>query len=589
MSMIVHSVVQGSPEWHALRQIPNTYTASEAPAMMNASSKMTRAKLLEYKATGIGKEVSSFVQIFLFDKGHALEKQFLPHACALAGVEEMHPVTGTREIDGLIYLASCDGLDFAWELGYEHKMRNAALAAYITEHGEPDPERYWQLEHQLLVTGADKILLVTSDGTMESATYCWYESKPERREALKLGWKIFADDLAKWTPSEIVEAPSGESVESLPALIVDVKGELTVGGNIAEWRASAEKWLAQAPSEFKTDQDFANADTFSKACGDAEARLDVVMAQAMAGSKPLEDLMIAVKAIKAQFADKRLALKRVVDFQKESIKTKAVTKATTDLMSYLQGVNKDLGGTYMPTITGKFAEAIKNKRSLTSMQASLDAELANRKLEAETIAKKIRTNLASLKPEGQDHTALFPDLKAMASKEPEDFAAILQNRVAINQAAIDKAAAAVAAKATADALARAAAPPPAPAPAPAAAPAQQTYQEPVNHGSTEDVRAQSPAAHSFAPRPATGFVTTGAGYSGQTAARRADVPDPFATQRIDRNELLRAAAFDEEALRAGIDAFLEATPMSNLQRNTLRTSLMDYERFKAGIRQPLEA
>ena len=586
MSMTVHHVVQGTDPWHALRQIPNTFTASEAPAMMNASSKMTRAKLLEYKATGIGKEVSSFVQVFLFDKGHATEKQFLPHACALAGVEEMNPVTGTREIDGLIYLASCDGLDFAWELGYEHKMRNAALAAYITEHGEPDPERYWQLEHQLLVTGADKILLVTSDGTMESAAYCWYLSVPERREALRLGWKIFAEDLAKWVPSEIVEAPAGESVESLPALVVNVQGELTVGGNITEWRASAEKWLAQAPSEFKTDQDFANADTFSKACGDAEARLDVVMAQAMAGSKPLEDLMIAVKAIKAQFADKRLALKRVVDFQKESIKTKAVTKATTDLMAYLQGVNKDLGGAYMPTITGKFAEAIKNKRSLTSMQASLDAELANRKLEAETIAKKIRTNLASLKTEDKDHTALFPDLKAMVGKEPEDFAAILQNRVAINQAAIDKAAA----KATADALARAAAPPPAPAPAPAPVFDQRTHQEPVNHGSTEDVRAQSPAAQSLAPRQSTGFVTTGAGYTGAAApARRAEVPDPFATVRIDRNEIQRIASFDEEALRAGIDAFLEATPMPNLQRNLMRTSLMDYERFKAGIRQPLEA
>lgn len=580
MSMIVHSVVQGSPEWHALRQIPNTFTASEAPAMMNASSKMTRAKLLEYKATGIGKEVSNFVQIFLFDKGHAVEKQFLPHACVLAG-EDLHPVTGTREIDGLIYLASCDGLDMAWELGYEHKMRNAALAAYITEHDEPDPERYWQLEHQLLVTGADKILLVTSDGTMESATYCWYASKPERREALKLGWKIFADDLAKWTPGEIVEAPAGESVESLPALVVNVQGELSVGGNIAEWRASAEKWLAKAPSEFKTDQDFANADTFGKACGEAEARLDVVMAQAMAGSKPLEDLMISVKAIQAQFAEKRLALERVVKFQKESIKTKAVTKAATDLMDYLQGVNKDLGGTYLPTISGKFAEAIKGKRSLTSMQASLDAELANCKLTAETIAKKIRTNLSSLKTEDQDHTALFPDLKTVVTKEPDDFAAILQNRVTAHQAAIDKAAE----KATADALAKAAAAPP---PAPAAAPAQQTHLHPVSHGSTEDVRAQSPAAASLAPRQSTGLVNTG-GYSGQTTAVRREVPDPFATQRIDRSANVSGGSFDEEAIRAGVEAFLEATPMPNLQRNLLRTSLMDYERFKAGIRQPLEA
>ncbi|MBJ2111310.1 hypothetical protein JFQ86_00580 [Serratia ureilytica] len=66
--MQIINVQQGSAEWHALRA--KHFTASEAPVMMAASSKMRRDELLSMKATGSEREISDWVQTNLFDKGH---------------------------------------------------------------------------------------------------------------------------------------------------------------------------------------------------------------------------------------------------------------------------------------------------------------------------------------------------------------------------------------------------------------------------------------------------------------------------------------------------------------------------------------
>jgi len=69
--MKIHNVAQGSEAWYALRA--NYFTASEAPAMMGASKQMKRTELLSAKKTGLDRDVSWWVQKYLFDKGHEAE------------------------------------------------------------------------------------------------------------------------------------------------------------------------------------------------------------------------------------------------------------------------------------------------------------------------------------------------------------------------------------------------------------------------------------------------------------------------------------------------------------------------------------
>ena len=113
---------------------------------------------------------------------------------------ELYPCTGSESVNGLPLLASFDGLTMSEEVEFEHKLFNAKLAAFISTENDL-PDTHWpQVEHQLLVSGANKCLFMTSDGTEDNCTWIWYESMPERRARLIAGWAQFAKDKAAYVP-----------------------------------------------------------------------------------------------------------------------------------------------------------------------------------------------------------------------------------------------------------------------------------------------------------------------------------------------------------------------------------------------------
>lgn len=177
--MKIHNVAQGSAEWHALRA--QHFTASEAPAMMGASKYQTRTDLLTMKKTGIAPEVNQ-AQQYIFDRGHATEALARPLVEVMIG-EELYPVVGT---DGNL-LASMDGATMLGETLFEHKLWNESLVAQV-KAGELDPHYYWQLEQQLLVSGAERVIFVCSDGTAENFVHMEYRSVAGRAAQLVEGW-----------------------------------------------------------------------------------------------------------------------------------------------------------------------------------------------------------------------------------------------------------------------------------------------------------------------------------------------------------------------------------------------------------------
>ena len=186
-------LIQGSEEWQAARA--KYFTASEAPAMLGLSKYMSRQELLRQKAIGHTPEVDSAKQR-LFDKGHEAEAAARPIVEEIIG-DELFPVTGSLEVDGLPLLASFDGLTMSEDVVWENKLFNESLAndIYAFEIGD----HYWpQLEQQLLVSGAVKAYFTTSDGTPENTVGMWYESVPRRRQQLIAGWKQFAEDIAEF-------------------------------------------------------------------------------------------------------------------------------------------------------------------------------------------------------------------------------------------------------------------------------------------------------------------------------------------------------------------------------------------------------
>ena len=431
--MQIHDLQQGSAAWHALRA--QHFTASEAPAMMGASPYTTRSALLKQKATGIVDAEVSSTQAALFQAGHDAEAGYRPVAEELIG-DDLYPITGTLEVDGLPLLASFDGLTMDRSTGFEHKLWSAKVADQLTSAGEPAPHHYWQLEQQLLVAGAERILFVTSNGTDERSARVFYVSKPERRAALLAGWKQFAADMAAYKP-EPAAAPVAvaKPVASLPVVFdMRVEGRL-VACNIDQYKPAALAYIAAINTALTTDQEFADAEADAKFCRESASKLKLAIEQALGQMGDINTAINAVREIAGAFDAKGLALEKLVKSEKDARREAIVTDAMAELRKHVEALNLRLGHAYMPTIPADFGGAVKGKRNLDSMRDAVATELARAKIEASATADRIQANREFLRDADADWISLFPDFAQWGHKDPEAFRAVAALRIGEHQRA----------------------------------------------------------------------------------------------------------------------------------------------------------
>lgn len=414
--MIELSVQQGSAEWHAARA--KCFNASEAPAMMGVSKYMTRTELLRQKATGIVPEVDADTQR-RFSAGHEAEANARTLVEALIG-EELYPIVATTD-DGRL-LASSDGATMLCNIGFEHKLWNAEIAAMVSEGNVPDSHK-WQLDQQFEVFGFEKIIFVCSDGTPDNFVSCWYFQQPERIKQLIAGWEQFAKDLADYQHTEAKPAVVADAIDDLPALTVQLVGQVTAS-NLDSFKTAVTARIKEINTALVTDADFANADKMVKFLDDGEKRLDMVKSQALAQTESIDLLFRTIDSLKAEMRSKRLTLDKLVKAEKENRKAEIVTAASKELFAHMQSLRQRIGG-YMPNVEGPiFAEAIKGLKSLDSMRDKVSVALANAKIEANAIADRIDANRKTV-----DDMGLFPDFSAVCTKAPDDFSALLAMRI----------------------------------------------------------------------------------------------------------------------------------------------------------------
>ena len=435
MEIINHP--QKSQEWLDVRA--RCFTASEAPAAMGASKYTTRTELLRQKATGMAKEIDASTQC-RFDAGNQAEEAA---RCIVEDIigDDLSPLTGTLEVDGLPLLASFDGITQGRDIVWETKLLNATLADAVRA-GDLAPHYYWQLEQQLLVSGAERVYFTTSDGTPENTVGMWYEAVPGRREALIAGWKQFAEDLANYEHVEQTVAPAGRAPDSLPALLIEVTGMVTAS-NLAEFKAHALTVFEGIKTALVTDADFADAEKTVKWCKEVEDRLDAAKSHALAQTASIDELFRVIDQIKEESRSKRLALDKLVKAEKVNRKSEIITKAQIEITDHVRKLNERIGGQWMPVADfAPFAAAIAGLKSLDSMRDKVATALANEKIKANDVADRIQANRFEMEGE-LDWSFLVPDFASVCTKARDDFNAMLMSRIAKHneaQAAKDKAA-----------------------------------------------------------------------------------------------------------------------------------------------------
>ncbi|ALV06667.1 YqaJ viral recombinase family protein [Roseateles depolymerans] len=454
--MKIHNLRQGSPEWLAYRA--QHFNASDAPAMMGVSPYKTRAELLRELHTGVAAEIDEGTQR-RYDNGHRAEALARPLAEEFIG-QELYPVTGSN---GRLS-ASFDGLTLDYSIGFEHKALNNELRECFRrvatpEYRECDPGRELpiyhrvQMEQQLMISGAEKVLFMASQWNGEELVeeqHCWYFPDAALRAEIVAGWDQFAKDLAAYKLPEAAEpAPVGKAPEALPALLIEVTGKVT-SSNLADFKRTALAAIGSVNRDLKTDKDFADAAKAVKWCSEVEERLAAAKQHALSQTSSIDELFRTIDEISGEARRVRLDLDKLVTRRKTEVKEEAVVRARAALHDHYAVLNAELApgaSPILPTPLVDFAGAIKGLRSFDSMQEALDTLLAKSKISADMAARAVRSNMAALREQADGFGFLFPDLHQIVTKAPEDFAMVIRARIAEHkQAEADKVAAAKAAE-----------------------------------------------------------------------------------------------------------------------------------------------
>jgi predicted phage-related endonuclease len=427
IDMEIIECTQGDETWHAARA--KHYCASDAAAMLGFSKYKSRNELLRQFATGI--EADNSGKQWLFSKGHEAESAALPLVESQLQ-ESLFPVVGTLEVDGLPLLASFDGINIETTLVWECKLWSAEIEAMI--RADEVADTHWpQLEQQLLVSGAERVLFTGCDGEKINGQL-WYVSNPERRARLIAGWKQFREDLANYTPPEIIPAAIATPTMDLPAIAITVSGALNIQSNFSTWGIELNAFIARIPEKPSTDQEFADCKAAVAALKKAEKQLDAEEERVLSQVQSIDAMKREKKLLRDLSSTTRLALEKLVEKQEVIVKTGIMQAGKDALAAHIETLNKRLATVQMPPIIADFVTAIKGKRNLESMRGAVDDLVAEKKIESNALADRMQININALDTH-KEYQFLFPDIQQIIIKANCDFMDTVNARIAAHKEA----------------------------------------------------------------------------------------------------------------------------------------------------------
>lgn len=443
--MITVDYIQGTKEWHAHRA--RHLNASDAPAMLGASTNHSRTDLIRELAAGVPREFSDFVQERVIDPGHEFEAQARAIAEELIG-QELYPVTG---VSGK-YSASFDGLTLLEDIAWEHKRLNQTLrdAMFDGCTGTDLPLMYQiQMEHQAMVSACERVFFMASEWRQASGgwqlveeRHCWYTPNPELRSRIVAGWAQLEADVAAFEPGPATEpVPVGRAPETLPALSIQVTGMVTAS-NLAEFKENALAVLGSINRELQSDEDFANAEKTVTWCKGVEERIEATKQQVLGQTADIDAVFRTMDDVAAETRKIRLELDKLVAKRKEERRTEIGNTARRAVIDHIHAINETLGAHAVPmpaTLIADLQAAIKGKRSFSSMQDAVDTVANNAKITASQAADRIRANIRVMDLEMGSYAALFPDAVQLCStKSAEDLRNLMAARISQHQQAEQK-------------------------------------------------------------------------------------------------------------------------------------------------------
>ena len=369
---------QGSEEWLAERKTSDG-TASELPIAAGKSQYKTRTQLIEEKK-GVEEKISSFTQE-IFARGHKAENE-ARDILEEERLESFFPKVFKCEIEGLSLLASLDGISYDGKTIYEHKLWNKELAEN-TRAGLIDEKYSLQLDQQLLVSGAEEVVFICSDGTTEKKEMLIYKSNEEKFKNIVSIWKQFKIDKENHVFELKKEKVQVMDTEAFPVVKYSVEGSL-ISTNFDDVKEKLKMISSDTfellEKEGKTDLDFEIIAGTIKAANSGRVSLKEINKKVVSGFESFEEFLKNVKEVDSILQRMSAAAKKLMDIEKDKLKSEIVDKAHSEFNLHLLDLNKSLKINHQFYFeSGSLYEAGKGKKTIDSYKECVNTELANLK------------------------------------------------------------------------------------------------------------------------------------------------------------------------------------------------------------------
>ncbi|MFZ2125392.1 MAG: YqaJ viral recombinase family protein [Candidatus Saccharimonadales bacterium] len=418
---IQHDLLQGSPEWIEFRA--SHHGASEAAAMLGLSKHTTRSELMLMKKTGTRKEFSEWVQKNVLDYGHEVEALARPLVEIIIG-EPLYPVTWS--IGKLS--ASCDGLTIGDDVAFEHKQWNESLVASVANGILPE-DHMAQCQQILLVTGAENLIFVVSDGTAKNLVHMIVLPDAAWFQRIIDGWAQFEKDMAEYVMPDAKPAIVADVV-SLPSVFVNISGQIAVQDNFKEFEIALRNFLEnKLIREPQTDQDFADLDAQIKTMKKAEDALSAAETQMLAQIQSIDEAKRQKDMLSKLVRDNRLMAEKLLESEKLRRKSEKIESTRKLFLEHLAKLQNEITQVRLDYPVPDFLSATKGLKTLDSMQERLNTALANAKIAVDAQAADLRTKLAWLDENASEHRALLADLQQLIAKPMDDFQLAVKSRI----------------------------------------------------------------------------------------------------------------------------------------------------------------
>jgi hypothetical protein len=300
------------------------------------------------------------------------------------------------------------------------------------------PMDVWQLEQQCLVSGSTKVIftisnLVDKGEKRKDPISVTYKSKKTIRKRLIAGWKLFAKDLEEYKKNmdeqEEVECEVVPiKIKSLPALKFEMSSEIK-SSTISKYAESADGYLEKIKTDLVTDQDFSDAEVNIKFCDAAREQVKYVKENALAENISIKDALDALDEIDEKFRLMSKKLTGSVKDKKTQIKDGIINEASKTLQSDIQEANNRTRPYKIPDIKADFKLATKNKKTIKSVQSSVNAELTRVLMELGDLEEIILKNKEIIEKVGDGYGFLFNDAADFIGDDPGVVISLVRSRI----------------------------------------------------------------------------------------------------------------------------------------------------------------